>query len=69
MLKSQGSCKVDSSCTSQIKLISNNNNSDLHIQWQKTHYGHSMDLQHIRLLKQDRQVIASKLINGVRPNK
>ncbi|KAJ8928715.1 hypothetical protein NQ314_018690, partial [Rhamnusium bicolor] len=32
-----------------------------------THYAHTTDLQHIRIPKEDRQIVASKLVNGVTP--
>ncbi|KAJ8932511.1 hypothetical protein NQ314_014603 [Rhamnusium bicolor] len=63
LLKSQASCKMGSCCTSQIKLVKKNDG--LTIKWVKTHYGHTTDLQHIRIPKEDRQIVASKLVNGV----
>lgn len=61
--KSQGSCKLGSACTSQFKLI--NNGGTLRAYFQKTHYGHSLDLQHLRISKADKGIIAAKLISGV----
>jgi hypothetical protein len=58
---------MDISCTSQIKLIIKHDS--FLIQWQKTHYGHKRELQHIRISQEHRQVIASKLISGVTPVK
>ncbi|KAF5297336.1 hypothetical protein FQA39_LY12175 [Lamprigera yunnana] len=63
MLKSQGSCKLENACTSVIKVVLENN-GHLCIKWQKTH-GHECELQHIRLAKEDRQMIASKFMSGV----
>lgn len=62
--KTQGSCKINSACTSKIKLLKNINGSFSAI-WNKTHYGHSAEVQHLRISKQQRSSIASKLINGV----
>uniref|UniRef100_A0A1Y1M411 C2H2-type domain-containing protein n=2 Tax=Photinus pyralis TaxID=7054 RepID=A0A1Y1M411_PHOPY len=68
LLKSKGSCKMSSCCTSQIKLIKKGGN-DILIQWQKTHYGHTLDLKHVRLSVQDREEVALKLISGVTSEK
>ncbi|KAJ8974595.1 hypothetical protein NQ317_017888, partial [Molorchus minor] len=65
LLKSQGSCKISSSCTSEIKVIKENNK--ILVEWQKIHYGHKLDIQHIRLPKREKQNIATKIINGVAP--
>ncbi|KAH1021725.1 hypothetical protein HUJ04_011208, partial [Dendroctonus ponderosae] len=62
-LKSQASCKLDSACTSVLKLRHNENKLYVHIQ--KTHYGHNLDLQHLRISNHDKGLIASKLIAGV----
>ncbi|CAH0560267.1 unnamed protein product [Brassicogethes aeneus] len=61
--KCQGSCKMTHSCTSSIKVTSEN--GKYHIEWQKTHYGHDFEQKHIRLPKPERHCIASKLISGV----
>ncbi|XP_031354776.1 uncharacterized protein LOC116179198 isoform X4 [Photinus pyralis] len=68
LLKSKGSCKMSSYCTSQIK-VTKKGGSDILIQWQKTHYGHTFDLKHIRLSIQDREEVALKLISGVTSEK
>lgn len=70
-LKAQGSCKLDFCCPSQIKLIEEGLGSDkvLTVIWKKTHYGHTMDLQHLRLQKVEREKVAKQLINGLTPTK
>lgn len=65
--KSQGTCKINHSCTSGIKVTIEN--GKYHVEWQKTHYGHDFELKHIRLQKSDRNCIASKLISGVTPQR
>ncbi|KAH1021709.1 hypothetical protein HUJ04_011193 [Dendroctonus ponderosae] len=62
-LKSQASCKLDSACTSVLKL--RHNEKKFYVHFQKTHYGHNLDLQHLRISKHDKGLIASKLIAGV----
>ncbi|XP_074037973.1 uncharacterized protein [Leptinotarsa decemlineata] len=67
LLKSQGSCKINSSCTSEIKVVEENNK--ILIEWQKVHYGHNLDIQYIRLPKTEKQNIATKITNGVAPQR
>ncbi|KAJ8909799.1 hypothetical protein NQ315_015319 [Exocentrus adspersus] len=66
LAKSQGSCKLNRYCTSSIKVVQDKN---FLVTWNKTHYGHSIDLQHIRIPKMDRSVIAAKLTLGVSPSR
>lgn len=63
-IKSQGSCKMESKCTSQIILTIENNGQFCCI-YHKTHYGHNINLQHVRIPKGDRMDIAAKLTSGV----
>lgn len=49
LVKSQGSCKMMNSCTSEIKLAKENNK--ISVEWQKVHYGHNKEIKHIRLPK------------------
>lgn len=58
-------------CTSHIRLSHNikNNTEEFICHWQKSHYGHVVELQHIRLTQEEKQVVASKLISGVTPAK
>lgn len=65
--KSQGFSKMSTSCISFIKAM--NENGKLRVEWQQTHYGHQLELQHLRLHKTDKQLIAFKLIEGVPPRK
>lgn len=63
MLKSQGCCKMKNSCTSELKVTMESNK--ITVEWQKVHYGHTLELQHVRLSKPDKQSIATKMVNGV----
>ncbi|VEN46696.1 unnamed protein product [Callosobruchus maculatus] len=63
--KSQGSCKLDYSCTSQIKMTQEE--MGIVVEWQKVHYGHTRDLRHLRLSKAEKQYIVSKLRKGETP--
>lgn len=64
LLKSQGSCKMNSACTSQLRLLINHG-KQFYVRFQKTHYGHNLDLKHLRISKEDKDIIASKLVAGV----
>ncbi|XP_072394744.1 uncharacterized protein [Diabrotica undecimpunctata] len=63
--KCQGSKKINVACTSQIKLIKNETNSRVKAIFDKTHYGHSVDIQHLSIPKVERANIAQKLNSGV----
>ncbi|VEN61886.1 unnamed protein product, partial [Callosobruchus maculatus] len=63
--KSQGSCKMNKFCTSQIILKRNVQTNKCSIQYFYQHYGHETEVQHVRIPKVDRESIASKLIFGV----
>lgn len=63
--KVQGSKKINFNCTSQIKIEVNKLNRSVFIKFYKTHYGHSIDLQHLKIPKTDRMTIAQKLASGV----
>ncbi|KAJ8932031.1 hypothetical protein NQ314_015004 [Rhamnusium bicolor] len=62
--KSQGSCKLNKSCVSYIKLVKENGKEIVAV-WQKMHYGHENEIQHIRLSQADPNAVASKLAAGV----
>ncbi|XP_050300050.1 uncharacterized protein LOC126738662 isoform X2 [Anthonomus grandis grandis] len=62
-MKSQGSCKIDASCTSAIIL--KHVAEGIKIKYFKTHYGHDKKMAHIPLSKDDKNMIASQLIQGV----
>jgi len=64
-LKSQGTCKIDGHCTSTIQLIENSNTGECHVIICKTHYGHNPQLGHIRLSKEDKNLIACKRKMGI----
>ena len=63
-MKSSGSCKLEKNCTSSIKVITQDDGS-LQVSVCYTHYGHTVDLEHIRFSKRQRQEIAAKLSIGV----
>lgn len=65
MKKCQGSKKINASCTSQIKLIKNENNSSVKMTFYKTNYGHDVDIQHLSLPKDERANIAQKLNSSI----
>ncbi|XP_050295412.1 uncharacterized protein LOC126735463 [Anthonomus grandis grandis] len=65
--KSQGSCKLEHNCTSFINV--KNESGALLVEWQKEHYGHTNDLEHIRIPSHEKESIASKLISGVPPQR
>ncbi|KAJ8927486.1 hypothetical protein NQ314_020049, partial [Rhamnusium bicolor] len=58
--KSQGSCKLNKSCVSYIKLVKENGKEIVAV-WQKTHYGHENEIQHIRLSRADREKFVTTL--------
>ncbi|XP_072377992.1 uncharacterized protein [Diabrotica undecimpunctata] len=64
-LKSQGSCKLEKSCVSQIILKRNEESDECFITYYKSHYLHGEDIQHLQITKEDKDIIASKLILGV----
>lgn len=68
-LKSQGSCKMPFSCTSQVVVTRNITSDKCSVSYYKSHYGHGKEIQHLSLSKFDRQSIASKLILDVPPRR
>lgn len=62
--KTQGTCKLNRACISQMNVTLKSNGSIL-VERQKSHYGHSMDIQHLRISKEERNIIANKLLEGV----
>lgn len=64
-MRSQGSCKIDGHCTSTLKLIERIDCSELELHICKTHYGHQMELGHLRISKTDKMVIGCKRKMGV----
>lgn len=65
-MKAQGSCKLNRNCISSLKVTEGDK---VLVTWLRTHYGHSLDLQHIRVPKIDKAAIASKLVLGVTPSR
>ncbi|CAG9772283.1 unnamed protein product [Ceutorhynchus assimilis] len=63
-IKSQGSCKIGHKCTSQ-NILNQNSTGQYCAQYYKTHYGHTIEVQHIHLSKETRINIATKLASGV----
>lgn len=54
---------MKNSCTSELKVTMESNK--ITVEWQKVHYGHTLELQRVRLSKPDKQSIATKMVNGV----
>ncbi|XP_035229241.1 uncharacterized protein LOC118201282 [Stegodyphus dumicola] len=65
-IKSQGTCKIEGHCPSTIEVTSNGIIKILYFQ---THVGHTVDLEHLPLTKDLREVIAGKLKEGIPPQK
>ncbi|XP_050045139.1 uncharacterized protein [Dermacentor andersoni] len=64
-LKSQGSCKINAHCMATITTIQDTQTGVVSIVYQKQHYGHDIDLGHLRLNKEEKQVIAQQLAQGL----
>ena len=65
-LKSQGSSKLNTYCTSSITLRTGEGClNNVEVEFCKTHYGHSVTLGHIRLTEEAKLNIATKLLHGV----
>lgn len=65
-LKSQGILKINNNCTSSLTLTINKIEGTVQAIIHHTHYGHELDLVHLRISKSDKQEIASKLLQGVK---
>lgn len=61
-LKAQGSCKINATCTSYMSV--KDTDGSLQVKFYKSHYGHEVKLEHIRLDQHDRNLIATQLIQG-----
>ena len=68
-VKTQGSCKINGHCTSMILLNKFTDTNECEVEVFKTHYGHEMQLGHLRLSKKDRITIARKRQIGVEPER
>ncbi|VEN50043.1 unnamed protein product, partial [Callosobruchus maculatus] len=64
MKKAVGTKKINSSCTSRIKLTMKQDSSVL-MNFVKMNYGHDFEIQHLRIPKEERVNIARKLTAGV----
>lgn len=68
-LKSQGSLrhklKINAHCMSTLSTVQNMQTGIVTLVYQKNHYGHEIDLGHLRLSKEERQAIAQQLAQGV----
>ncbi|XP_044266575.1 uncharacterized protein LOC123012605 [Tribolium madens] len=56
--------KLNRGCTSQI-IVNKSHDGTLSVNYFKNHYGHEVDLEHVKLSKQDRGSIATKLLLGL----
>lgn len=64
-IKLTGSCKLNRSCTSEIKVVSNKSTLKVSATFLKSHYGHDSEIQHLRLPKTEKADIAQKLASGI----
>lgn len=62
MLKAQGSCKINATCTSYMSV--KDIEGSLQVMYYKSHYGHEVKLEHVRLDQSDKNLIATQLIQG-----
>ncbi|CAN7988836.1 unnamed protein product [Ixodes hexagonus] len=67
-LKSQGSCKVGTHCMATMVTIEMPDTGSVSVVYQKQHYGHDIDLGHVRLSKAERQVVTNQLLQGIPPS-
>lgn len=64
-LKSQGTDKINNHCTSSITVQEPlNKELDIKVTYCVTHYGHNIDLKHIRLSNAERNYIVERLKQG-----
>lgn len=59
-IKSQGTCKIDATCTSSIEVIERDN---VQAKYYSTHFGHDFFLVRLQLSKSDKDIIAGKKRN------
>uniref|UniRef100_A0A131YPJ6 C2H2-type domain-containing protein n=1 Tax=Rhipicephalus appendiculatus TaxID=34631 RepID=A0A131YPJ6_RHIAP len=64
-LKSQGSCKINAHCMATMSSVQDIQTGVVTLVYQKKHYGHDIDLGHLRLSKEERQAIAQQLAQGI----
>lgn len=57
------SSKIEKNCTATMKVVQADNGVSVNVCY--THYGHEIELQHVRLTKKERSEIAAKLQMGI----
>ncbi|XP_077514102.1 uncharacterized protein LOC144124979 [Amblyomma americanum] len=67
-LKSQGSCKINAHCMATMTTIEDLETGVVKVVYQKRHYGHDIDLGHLRLNRVEKQAIATQLAQGTSPD-
>ena len=68
-LKSQGTSKQISHCSSHIKATVNKESNVVTAEYNSTHYYHTTNLAHLRITDRSRQKIASKLRQSITPQR
>lgn len=64
-LKAQGSCRTGVYCMASLVTTVNGNTGAVTVVYQKTHYGHEIDLSHIRLSRAEKEVLVGQLSKGL----
>ena len=64
-LKTQGTSKIDGHCTSTLTLIENADMTEFEADVCKTHYGHEIQLGHLKISNTEKILIASKRKAGI----
>ncbi|XP_018017669.1 uncharacterized protein LOC108674245 [Hyalella azteca] len=63
--KNQGSCKIEGHCTAYVKTKELFATGRVMMHLCNSHYGHDLQLVHLRVPKADKQIISSKLNTGM----
>lgn len=63
--KTQGSCKIQGYCTAYIRTKEDLQTGVVSMNMCNTHYGHERQVIHLRIPKQDKQIISDKLSKGL----
>ena len=66
--KSSGSCKTEMNCTSFLRASLLDDGS-VKVTLCRTHYGHKIEMEHIRFNKRQRNEVAAKLAQGISRDK
>ncbi|CAB0008236.1 unnamed protein product [Nesidiocoris tenuis] len=69
LLKVKGTNKMNGCCPSEIKLVEDRESGHVKMHLIKDHFGHSIELDRLPLLKQEKDLIAEKLAQKVPMNK